>query len=619
MYKRQQQPSLFDFLAEQVRLYASVYRPYVARLHAISMHTLFAPLARVSTARGAAVDPFVAASATHLLSALHLTGAAGDSTSASKVTQGQLWAATANEMLDAAVAAVCGCAPSRPWREHGLDATAVPSNALAWEPPSADYAESIPGCLARVEHLIGGASPGVLTLYLMTATPRPVPVPVGRCLLLAHAMIEARKTYQAPVDQQRVETTALPTLRLAGLKFFVQTVLAFQQTCWRFLGGSDDALGSVCTMAEHASGLERLAALRALEVLLNTSVLLTDNGVVAGGALPLSPTGPAVQRIARLCAQQMGSFLVHEPRAWQLPMKRARAFESDEVVMAGRAAQDAVLAKPAVDVEMTAAAATVYAALFRTLACSAAPGSRDLARVGTLALAGLAEAMVDARLVDATRAPLLRLCTASVRALTDVVVANGGALVAHVLPRVHALLVRGTHASVPLVRATCDEALMHVLAVVRPRAPPLVDLVDSSALEERVEDAADADHVPLPLPGWRGANSTAADYAVLSSVVPLEETCENEDASSAEARPEALPQAHAPALHAAAPEVGRSEAQPSAATPAQPEALPSAPVSTRCTEAPSAPAASADTAPDVPDDLSEGSDIPQLDMASDDD
>ena len=52
--------------------------------------------------------------------------------------------------------------------------------------------------------------------------------------------------------------------------------------------------------------------------------------------------------------------------------------------MAGRAAQDAVLAKPAVDVEMTAAAATVYAALFRTLACSAAPGSRDLARVGLL-------------------------------------------------------------------------------------------------------------------------------------------------------------------------------------------------------------------------------------------
>lgn len=528
---------LLRTLCLQVWLYASVYRTHVARLHALCMQVLFGAYTdSTGMVKPRCVD--VTHSAVRLLSSLHLTGAAGES--GAKLSQAQLWAATAHEMLDGLAMAVQGAVPSMSHREWGIVSAA--DHPLAWSPPSADYLASVPASTARCERLLGSltdtAAVGIIPWYLGTPTPRAVPVPLARCVTLATGMMRAQTPPDAhiPTDQARCEATYAPRVRLLGVRFLVHLVVAFQHACWPAVHASG-ALDVLCSMTERAHGAaERLHLLCALNMLVAHGSVMLSTGKVPGAGIPLDPASAAVQRMARVSIQTMSACVVR-PRTCVRPLKRARTFESDAVHTASRAAQDIVLAKSAQDMDAVCEAVRLYTSVFGLLATSAAPGHRDLARTGALALVGLAEVWIDARVLDAGRASMLRVLSALVQGATALVTTHASALVASLLPRVHGLLCRGALSYVPEVQAACRDGLVQVELVVRPRVPPLVDVVDSSALE----DAVDAqDTVPLPVPGWQGPSSREEAWQKIEEAVPSTHAKEPAHLSSVVA-PEASP------------------------------------------------------------------------------
>lgn len=517
---------LFDALAFHVGLYSNTYRTHVARVHALCMQTLFGPYAAME----ASVTPCSAAlvkSATQLLAALHLTGSVSTTNTDRdaiayagplKLSQAQLWAATMQEMLDGLVTSLHGCAPSVPWAAWGVPSptAAMP---LAWTAPVPDYTISMPACLHRCELLLGSSgSMGVVPWYMSTPTPRAVPVPVARCVAIATAMIQARISRDdAPVDRLRYEETFVPRLREMGARFLVHVVKTFQQSCWVHLYAAQ-SIHAVCAMAERAAGAqERTQALCALYLLLSS-----DSEMCA--AVPLDPASPTVQRIARLCIQTQSAYVVQEPASWTCapPLKRVRAFESDAVHVSSRAPQDAIMVKSSDALDAVRYAVLLYVSLFGLLASSAAPGHRDLARTGAMALVGLVEALVDARILDASNEAMVRLCEQCIHALTMLATTHTGALIAYILPRVHAVLNRGAQSRVPRVRCACALGTSALLPILRPRVPPLVDVVDSSAFEERIPEADAQDHVPLPTPAWHDSHTVALTWSTVADVAPTQ-------------------------------------------------------------------------------------------------
>lgn len=554
---------LFDALAFHVGLYSNTYRTHVARIHGLCMQTLFGPYAAME----ASVTPSSASlvkSATQLLSALHLTGAVSTTstdrdarayTGPLKLSQAQLWAATMQEMLDALVMSLHGCAPSVPWAAWGVPAptAAMP---LAWTAPVPDYTISMPACLHRCELLLGCSdSLGVVPWYINTPTPRAVPVPVAWCVAIATAMIQARISRgDASVDQLRYEETFVPRLREMGTRFLVHVVKTFQQSCWVHLYAAQ-SIHAVCVMAERAAGAqERLHALCALYL-----VLSSDSDIAA--AVPLDPASPLVQRIARLCIQTLSAYVVHEPASWTCapPLKRVRAFESDTVHVSSRAPQDAIVVKSSEALDAVRYAVLLYVSLFGLLASSAAPGHRDLARTGAMALVGLVEALVDARILDASNESMVHLCEQCIHALTRLATTHTGALIAYILPRVHAVLSRGAQSRVLRVRCACVLGTSALLPVVRPRVPPLVDVVDSSAFEERIPEADAQDHVPLPTPAWHDSHTVALTWSTVADVAPSEPSV---------AAPKRASPVPAPALAPATTSAPQLSAPPEAPAPA---------------------------------------------------
>lgn len=603
---------LLDALTLHVRLYPHTYRTHVARMHALCMQTLFGPYA----AMDASVMPrsvVLVSSATQLLSALHLTGAASTSsvdrdamayTGPQKLSQAQLWAATMQEMLDGLVTSLHGCAPSVPWATWGVPAPSA-AMPLAWTAPVPDYAISLPACLRRCEMLLGRRdAPGVLLWFMSTPTPRAVPVPVARCVAIATAMIQARVSRDdAPVDQLRHEEAIVPRLREMGALLLVHVAKTCQQACWVPMHAAQ-SLHAVCAMAERAAGAhERVCALWALYHLLSP-----DSEACA--AVPLDPASPLVQRIARLCVQTQSAYVVQEPASWTCapPLKRVRAFESDAVHVSSRAAQDAILVKTSDALEAVRYAMQLYVSLFGMLASSAAPGHRDLARTGALGLVGLVEALVDARILDASNEHMVQLCEHGIHSLTMLATTHTGALIASILPRVHAVLCRGAQSRVLRVRRACVLGTSAVLPVLRPRVPPLVDVVDSSALEERIPEADAQDHVPLPAPAWHGADTVAATWTTVADVAPPGPVgVAPKQASAAPAPTPASVPAPAPA-----PALAPAPAPAPAPTlPAPPEA------STPAPPLPAAPLASAHDP--VDDDGDDEEAMPTLDMQASDD
>lgn len=522
---------LMDALALHVELYAHTYRTFTSRIHALCMQLLFGALAP-SNSTAASLPDALARSAMALLASLHLTGALTSdasmlsSAASGKVSQAQLWAATVTEMLDALMLSVCGSIPSMDWCALSLDPALAQPRALAWEPPSADYDEGIPCSVRRCEHLLGSATTGAMgmvPLYLTMPTPRTVPVPLARCIAMAHAMMQAHtSSNRATVDQARLEASAAPTLRWLGIQFLVQLVLAFHEATWPLLHGSG-VLRTVCMLAESEPGPLRVVAMRALSVLLSRGACTGGTERLPGASVPLDPASPLVQRIARAAIQPLSELLVLEPELWtqELPLKRPRSFESDAISQVDRVPQDAILVKTPLAWDLACAGALVLVHVFSYISTSAAPGHRDLARVGALSLLGTCEAVLGARLVDASNTKHLEAGAEFVQALGQLVVAHHNALVSHILARVYAVMARGAQSSTPVLRAASQDALTGILTVIRPRAPPIVDAVDSSALEERI-DADGTDHIPMPLPGWRGPSSAAADAAHVDEVVPVQ-------------------------------------------------------------------------------------------------
>lgn len=522
---------LMDVLALHVELYAHTYRTFTPRIHALCMQLLFGPLASPASA-AAPLPEALAHSTMALLASLHLTGALTSdasmlsSAASGKVSQAQLWAATVTEMLDAAMLAVCGSVPSMDWFALGLDPALAQPRALAWELPSADYDEGIPCSVRRCEHLLGSAASGAMgmvPLYLTMPTPRPVPVPLSRCVALAHAMMQARTTSsRATVDQARLEASAAPKLRWVGTQFLVQLSLAFHEAAWPLIHGSG-VLRTLCLLAETERGSVRLVAMRALHLLLSRGLCSWGTDRLPGAGIPLDPASPLVQRIAHAAIQPLSELVVLEPELWtsELPLKRPRSFESDTVAQVDRMPQDVILAKSSLAWDMACAGALVLVDVFSYTSTSAAPGHRDLARAGALCLLGACEAVLGARLVDASDSTHVVAGAQLVQALGQLVMMHHNALVSHILARVYAVTMRGAQSSTPVLRAACQDVLGGVLTVIRPRAPPLVDAVDSSALEERV-DADGSDQIPMPLPGWRGPVAAAAEIAHVDAVVPVQ-------------------------------------------------------------------------------------------------
>lgn len=631
---------LLDGISLHIALYSTVYRTLVAKLHMLCMRALFSPYATSTPAAAASPSRRLQNSMVQLLAQLHLTGSVSSSSviepittqshiSSGKVSQASLWAATFTEMLDAAILAVVGCAPSVDWRDHGLDAAFVTGRPLAWEPAPVDFVTGIPLNQARVALLLGDttvASEGLLTTFLSHPTPRAVPLPLPRLMALAKALVRVRHSVEsgrAPVDQLRLENAALGPFHILGLHLLLQIATRFQEASWRYISGSG-VLSDVVILAERSHGAEQCASLMALQVLLAREY--TASGVhLAGAQVPMDPSSPWVQRIARLTTQVLSNYLVQPSSSWScaVPLKRSRTFESDSVLSASRSTQDMILTKPQDDVAGTAIAASLFCSVFPWLASSAAPGHRDLARVGLLALLGVAEAMVDGRLVDGARDDLIGLAVQTTAALTRIMVDHMGALIAHTLPRVHALLSRGMLSPVPSVRCACTEAMSQVLVVLRPRVPPLVDVVDNTALEERVDDLDAADHVPLPLSGWRGSAAALKDHEHIASVLPAPEPRE----TVLEAPPAETP-VPAPVVPEAPAAVPAQEL-PVATLPAQPHPIDKAPspaVAPAPAAAPQSPrvatASAPLPAPDFMEDTLVDSDdeaLPALDMEESDD
>lgn len=499
--------SLLGAIAAQLELHANTFRPLAPRLHALCQALLFAPYrtleAAAEAASSGAPEGSVRRAATRLLAALHLTGAVSESRSEStsessggRVSQAQLWLATANELTDAAGFALRTALPS-------LSADGVPARAGAfnWEPPApdADFEAAIRGGLARLELLLGGVEAtshmGILPQFLLEPTPRLVPVPLDALVRLAHAALAARLDPSGvAMDQARVERAVLPHVHILGVRLLVQLVAAFHTATWQaLLAPTRNVLGDVCALAERSASAspERTAALRALEVLLAPGALTDAGGAPLGGCgLPLDPMAPLVLRAARLGVQNVCAFVaqgaavdaataetVSAPSA-----KRARLFESDSVFLSSRAAQDAILRKTPAEIAACQSGAHVLVATFPVLAASGHAGSGDLSRVAVLGLLGVCEVLIDARLLvlrggAAADSPLLVLAVAATESLATLLTSNKGALLAHALPRSVAVLRRGIQSPVPMLRAACDSALARVLLVVRPRVPPLLDTV----------------------------------------------------------------------------------------------------------------------------------------------
>ncbi|WFD01857.1 hypothetical protein MOBT1_000537 [Malassezia obtusa] len=487
---------LLTLITKHLGQHASTYRPHVSKLHALCMRLLFHPYASVEEAVAAAPSHGVVRAAAQLLSALHLTGAVADGHG--KVSQAQLWLAPFSEMLDAAFAAVQGVAPSL--------GGAMSCAALGWGQSTPDYALGIPASHARMQCLIGdGSQHGVLLCYLTTPTPKPVPVPIGRIFALARAMLRVRpQPSDAPRDQLRMEQAYMPQVRRTGLRLFALAVLTFQEACWRYVLEEESILEDVCAAAENAptADTERLMAIRALGVALTRGAL--PLGSVPGAGLVLDPASTRVQRLARLAISACSQVLLPPAPTEEPAAKQARLFESDAVALAGRMAQDHLLAQSPLGRELADAGLALFLAVFGPLSCSPMPGSRDLARTGALVVLGIAEAFVEGRLLDVQRAESLQLALSAVRTLTALVVGNKGALLAYVLLRTRTLLEHGALSRVALLRATCQDALAQTLPLLRPRAPPVFDSVDSAALETHESDV-----VPLPRPAFNAARRGA--------------------------------------------------------------------------------------------------------------
>ncbi|WFD26913.1 hypothetical protein MNAN1_001902 [Malassezia nana] len=613
--------SLLDALSLHVELYASTYRTLTSSIHALCMRLLFAPLAP-ATAEAAPVPDALARSATHLLASLHLTGAITSeaailsSSASGKVSQAQLWAATLTEMLDAAMMAACNSVPSMDWHVLGVQVALAQPGALAWEWPSSDYYQAIPTSVRRCEHLLGAAtsgSMGMVPLFLTVPTLRAVPVPLSRCLLLAHALMQAHSSSRATVDQARLEAYAAPKLRIMGTQFLVQLVLAFREVTWPLLHGSS-VLSTLCTMAETERGMVRLVAVRALHVLLSRG----EHGVnrLPGAGVPLDPASTLAQRIARVAIQPLSELLVLEPVLWASDgaRKRSRTFDSDAISRVGRASQDAVLAKPLLAWDLAGAGAALFLSVFSSMSTSAAPGHRDLARAGALALLGTCEAVVSARLMDAAAPTHVESAALFVRALCQLILGHASALVSHLLARVHAVFTYGSHSSSPVLSAACEDALLCLRTVIRPRAPPLVDAVDSSALEERI-DADGTDQIPMPLPGWRGSAAAAIEAGHVSTAVPVVAEAEpRQEALAAEAEPRREAPAAEPRLVSSQP---REASAPKAPAPVPPCPAPALPETDVC------PAPMSErSVPPMPDAIAVDSDdeaLPELHMDDSDD
>ncbi|KAI3625400.1 hypothetical protein CBS9595_000761 [Malassezia furfur] len=574
---------LLQLLLSHVGRHPSVYRPHAAPLHGLCMRLLFGAYASMNDACTARSNEQVTHAAAQLLAVLHLTGAVTGGQG--KVSQAQLWLAPLTEMLDAAFVAVHGAVPSQ--------GAAVPSAALGWTDTTQDYTVSIPAHLARLHCLVGDEThTGVLMAYLTYATPRPVPVPVGRLLALAHAMVRAQSAdaTHLPHDQLRAEYTVLPQIRRAGLRLFAVTSLLFQTACWRYMEEDTRLLDDVCVLAEAQTTPDATCVLvvRVLAVAFTHGAL--PGGVLPGASLVLDPASMRVQRMARLAIHACSQVLLPPARSDEPTTKRARQFESDTVALANRLAQDRVLAQGARVMEWADAGLALFLALFGVLSCSPTPGSRDLARTGALVVVGLAEALLESRLLVVERPEVLALAQTAVRALVSLVVNNHGALVAYVLLRTRALLERGLQSSVTLLRAACEDGLAQTTPLLRPRAPPVFDSIDSAALETRESDV-----VPLPRPAYNAAKrgSEALDEVrrLAMGEEPMDDGEDEERVMSREVQvPTAAPVAPAAPMAPAAP-AARTTQVSEITTPARTDTPAAAPTSTPALAVPSAPAA----------------------------
>ncbi|WFD33661.1 hypothetical protein MCUN1_000474 [Malassezia cuniculi] len=557
--------SLLRALAQQLHIHTTMMRPIVPRLHAVCASVLFSP------------DDVLVSPAMTLFAALPLSGAVADTplniaallagndvTDRSKVSQSQLWLTSALELISATQFAL-----------HGIVSAPPPATRpFGWPPLDADATVSIPLSVFRLERLIGRNSPGLVLQFISAALPRAVPVPIGDIVDVAYRMITAAPSSGDLIDRSRLELWALPQVHMAGLQLLVHTVATFGQASWRFLLVRQSAvISAVCTLAERSAAHVRLSAVRALQKILGCGDI--------GFGVPLDPAHSLAQRVARVCVQQVCSYIAGEPAAdADMPQQRIM-FESDTVFLANRAPQDAITRKSSVETRTTQSAVALLSSLTSVMLSSTASGSTELVDVGVRVILGASEVMVDSRVIDLASDHSLDLAVELVRGLCRVIVANGGDLVSQILPRAHALFVRGTHSSIPVLRAACAEALQSILLILRPRLPPVAATVDSSALvrtwhsEDVVQsefdaaaEAAPAAHKPAP--AETPVSETAADVsqetpsamqqdAISSSVIeaqPAAEAAVSEPASAslaslaAPAAPAALAPQPAPASEA---------------------------------------------------------------------
>ncbi|WFC97695.1 hypothetical protein MYAM1_000414 [Malassezia yamatoensis] len=490
--------TLLTQTTSHIQQHPSLYRPHVSRIHSVCIRALFQPYTSESEAHLVNISDGLNKAAAGLLSVLHLTGT--PTASHGKVSQAQLWLAPVLEMIDAATIAANGTVPSLP--------QSISSAALGWRLENPDYTVRIAVSLSRLQCILGDElHRGVLAYYLTTSTPKHVPVPLARLFGLARCLIriQSGKQSNVPLDQLESESLALPRVRRAGLRLFALITTLFQQACWPLILEDPSILDDICSMGEtsYALSLDRLLAIRCLAVCLTRGEVIEQH--IGGAGLVLDPASTLVQRISRVAVQACSELIVTDERNEGHIPKRTR-FESDSIAISSRGVQSRILTKESRAVQLAEAGVALFRAVFDVLAGSAMPGSRDIIRTGVLVILGISEALVDGRLLDSKRCGLLSLASTALKMLSALVLHNSGALMAYVLLRIRLLLQRGSLSTVPILRSICLDSLANTLPLLRPRAPPLFDSVDSSALE-----AKESDVVPIPQPGYhidqRGASA----------------------------------------------------------------------------------------------------------------
>ncbi|PWZ02696.1 hypothetical protein BCV70DRAFT_4787 [Testicularia cyperi] len=465
-----------------LHVHPAQFRSVSARLHSIVSDYLYSCEEQV-----ASVALFTSAS--HLLTALHLTGALAAkgseaSGSASRTTFAQLWQSTLNSHLACAAQA---------W-QHAVSSFQDATSSAATEQIAAtrvqglrpfprDPIDATRLAHARLDLFLGSRShPGLIGLHLRVPTPRPVPVPVGTLLSFAldilHVLPTARTKPSAEAKVCIMQAAQLPLLHTRALALVAQLALvAPKPVALR----ASSLLTAICNLISgpdaSTSPRVKVAAFRTL------ALLVGKHGV----AMSPDPAGRTTLRLARVSVQQIANAVLRPDShaatsARETPdtkkdgsngsrkAKKARLYESDSVLGSTVNPKDLIQKLTAEEIAATQAALLILGATFPLLVTGLGGQHADLSQLTLHVTLALVEVLSDSvssspsQLLGQQGAPTTRdLLQSAIASLGELCLEAPSSMLATSLPRVLPLLsevARGGAGGDPLLRSASSTALL---------------------------------------------------------------------------------------------------------------------------------------------------------------